>query len=215
MPDDKVENYSEIKPPKDLKEEIISDTEKTVVVADKSSSLSKSSRIKKILFPTNFFVSLTNRFIDQFIPSVLKTLADVSKDIVDDFFIGGRQSRRSSESDCRPVDYTDFYSRRRRYSDETWTVRPKQAVRLYIFPSERAAAHVLRRLNDRLDRFERGVSVADYYHELEMRDENGDMISVKTTPSDNNYGWTSFRRADVIRYEDGWIIDFPEPKLLD
>ena len=43
------------------------------------------------------------------------------------------------------------------------------------------------------------VTVADFY----------DLVGVTCDYTDNNYGWTSLRSAEVVRVRDGYIIKLP------
>ena len=49
------------------------------------------------------------------------------------------------------------------------------------------------------------VSVADFY----------DLVGVTGDYTDNKYGWTDLRNANVIRVRDGYMIKLPRALLLN
>ena len=49
------------------------------------------------------------------------------------------------------------------------------------------------------------VSVADFY----------DLVGVTCSYTDNKYGWTNIRNAQIVRVRDGYIIKMPKAMPLD
>lgn len=74
-----------------------------------------------------------------------------------------------------------------------------------IFDSRSDAHRVLDALNDIIDKYGY-ASVADLY-------DLSDMSSINYT--DNKYGWTNIKNADVFRIGDGYTISLPWPLAID
>lgn len=140
-------------------------------------------------------------FMDVIIPSIKKALSDVIIDSVNMMFYGDVKRGKSSSGRGDYVSYRDYssrdYDRRRR------TPRDIDDV---IFESRAEAEDVLAEMDAVLDEYE-FVSVADYYEIAG--------VSGSGTHTNNRYGWSSLRTADIIRVRDGWTIKMPRPKVID
>jgi len=66
------------------------------------------------------------------------------------------------------------------------------------------ATDVLDQMYELLSRYE-VVTVADLY----------DMVRIETNYTDNRFGWTDLRGADIQRVRDGYVIQLPRPIPLD
>lgn len=140
-------------------------------------------------------------FMDVIIPSIKKALSDVIIDSVNMMFYGDVKRGKSSSSRGEYVSYRDYssrdYDRRRR------TPRDIDDV---IFESRAEAEDVLAEMDAVLDEYE-FVSVADYYEIAG--------VSGSGTHTNNRYGWSTLRSADIVRVRDGWTIKMPRPKVID
>lgn len=140
-------------------------------------------------------------FMDVIIPSIKKALSDVIIDSVNMMFYGDVKRGKSSSSRGEYVSYRDYssrdYDRRRR------TPRDIDDV---IFESRAEAEDVLNEMDEVLETYE-FVSVADYYEIAG--------VSGSGTHTNNRYGWSNLRTADIIRVRDGWTIKMPRPKVID
>lgn len=140
-------------------------------------------------------------FMDVIIPSIKKALSDVIIDSVNMMFYGDVK-RKSSSGRGEYVSYRD-YSSRGDYDRRRRTPRDIDDV---IFESRAEAEDVLDEMDAVLSEYE-FVSVADYYEIAG--------VSGSGTHTNNRYGWSSLRTADVVRVRDGWTIKMPRPKVID
>lgn len=104
---------------------------------------------------------------------------------------GGSTSRHPAYREERPS-----ISRRARASHDFGEI---------VLSTRAEAEEVLKRMDDRLERYEQ-VSVSDLY---EMLDISGDYTDLK-------YGWVDLHTARVSRLNrGGYLLDLPRPELLD
>lgn len=73
-----------------------------------------------------------------------------------------------------------------------------------IFDSRADANDVLKRMDELIDTYQM-VSVADFY----------DLADVESAYTDNKYGWTNIRSAEVVNVREGYIIKLPKALPLD
>lgn len=138
-------------------------------------------------------------FQDVLVPVVKKTIMD-SVDIVLNGQTG-RGSRNSSRNADRP--YTSYYRKSEdRYADDTSSRR--WAYQDVIIPAREDADDVLSQLDD----------ILDNYPQVRVSDLN-DILNVSGQYTDNRYGWTNIRSAEVVSVRGGYMIRMPRPKALD
>jgi hypothetical protein len=66
------------------------------------------------------------------------------------------------------------------------------------------AEEVLDRLFDVVNKYE-SATVADLY----------DLVGLPSTHADYKWGWTDLRGAGVSRIRDGYLLDLPDPEIID
>lgn len=141
-------------------------------------------------------------FKDVLVPGVKKLLSNLLKDGID-MILNGNVDRRSS-SDRFGAEYVSYnkYSDRR-YDDRPvgggYSSRNSYSFNEYIFDTKADAERVLARLDEAIGMYG-VVSVAD------LRDVAG--LSQEYT--DNKYGWTNIRNAEIRRVSDGWLLKMPK-----
>ena len=129
---------------------------------------------------------------DVIVPTIKKAIVDT----VDMVLYGGtRGSRKSSAS---RVSYTRYYDDPRDRRDESVS-RPSYVYDDIIIESRGEAEGVLSQMNDLIDTYG-VVSVADLY----------DLVGISGNYTDNKYGWTNLRNADVRRTRDGYLLVLPK-----
>ena len=128
---------------------------------------------------------------DIVIPTIKKTITDT----VDMILYGGSRKNRLATS---RVSYRSFYDepRSRDVREPVTTVGYNYDD--IIIPTRGEAEEVLSGMNDILDRYQI-VSVADLY----------DLVGLTGNYTDNKYGWTNLRDADVQRVRDGYMLKLP------
>ncbi len=137
------------------------------------------------------------------IPSVKKAIVEMFDSGINMLMYGETKSKNRDRRDSR-VSYTKYYERERDYERGTRT-----RVRGYdyddiILDTRREAEEVLDRMQDLIDTYGM-VSVADLY----------DLVGINGSYTDNKYGWTRLRDADVQRVRDGYLLKLPKALPFD
>lgn len=141
--------------------------------------------------------------MDVLVPAIKKAVSDIVTDGIDMILYGSENNRRSRNRDNNRVSYVSYsdYSKR----DDRRPRRPSgYSYDDIILDSRSEAEEVLIQMNELLDRYS-VVSVADLY----------DLVGITGNYTDNKYGWTQLRSADVIHVRDGWLLKLPRAMLID
>lgn len=140
--------------------------------------------------------------LDVLVPTIKKTISDIIIDSVE-MILGTGGSKKRSRAD--KVSYTNYYDRRDRDRREE---RSSRASRYdlddIVLESRGEAEEVLTRMDELIDAY-KIVSVADLY----------DLLGETCDYTDNKYGWTNLRNADVIRVRDGYKLKLPKVLPID
>ena len=136
--------------------------------------------------------------MDVLIPAVKKAVSDIVTNGIEMILYGETRGKRSSGAST--VSYRSYYDDRRdeRSYRETRT-RSGYSYDDLIFDTRVEAEEVLSRMDEIIDEY-KVVSVADMY----------DLAGVSSNFTDNNYGWTNIRSAEVVRVRDGYVIKMPK-----
>lgn len=139
------------------------------------------------------------------IPAMKKALSDIVTNGIDMILYGesGVTKRKSPGS---RVSYTNYYDRRDRdgYRYDDRRVRAGYDFNDVILDSRGEAEDVLSRMDELIDNYGI-VSVADFY----------DLCGITGSYTDNKYGWTDIRSAQVVRVRDGYKIKLPRALPLN
>lgn len=149
-------------------------------------------------------------FGDVLVPALKKLMSDIVKDGIDILLYGDtRRSDRDRDRDrysngATYVSYRSYSDRdksdRERRRDSRYTYDYKEL----IFDNCKDADDVLETLKDILDGYD-AVSVGDLY----------DAVGMEHNYTDNDYGWTSLRTAEVVRVRGGdYMLRLPKAKPL-
>ena len=136
---------------------------------------------------------------DVLVPAIKKAIVDIVTDGVNMIFYGG--TRRGSGSSASKVSYRSYYDRKddnRSYSDSR--ARAGFNYDEITLDSRAEAEEVLSQLSDLIDTY-KVATVADLY----------DLVGITHNYTDNKYGWTNIRNADVQRVRDGYMLKLPKP----
>ena len=170
----------------------------------------KKSEVKKFadVFIAEDITSVKNYIVnDVLIPAAKKAISDIITNGIDMILYGearGKDRRRDSGS---RVSYTKYYERDRDRDRDYDRRRERRSVYDYddiILDTRREAEDVLNRMDDLIDAYGM-VSVADLY----------DLVGVTGNYTDNKYGWTNLRNAEVRRTRDGYLIKLPKALPFD
>ena len=167
----------------------------------------KKSEIKKFtdVFIAEDVTSVKNYIVnDVLIPAAKKAISDIVTNGIDMILYG--ETRSKSKSRESRVSYTSYYKDRDRDYD-----RPSRSRGRYgydyddiILDTRKEAEEVLDRMDDLIDTYGM-VSVADLY----------DLVGISGNYTDNKYGWTNLRNADVQRVRDGYLLKLPKALPFD
>lgn len=139
---------------------------------------------------------------DVLLPAAKKTISEIVSNGIDMLLYGETKSK--SKSRGSKVSYSKYYDDR---EDDYRRSSRRRAVGYdyedVILESRREAEEVLNRMEDLIDSYG-VVSVADLY----------DLVGISGKYTDNKYGWTNLRDADIERTRDGYLLVFPRVKPL-
>jgi hypothetical protein len=144
---------------------------------------------------------------DILIPAAKATVSDMMKNGTDMILWGEPRGNRRDRDRGTHVSYTSYYDRDRDRDHDRGRdrERPRSRFRLdeIILESRSDANDVLQQMFNILDEYN-SVTVAEFLELVDVPDEF----------TDQNYGWTNLRDAEVKRIREGYIIDLPAPKAL-
>lgn len=141
-------------------------------------------------------------FGEVLIPAIKKAISDIVTDGIDIILYGGsRGGNRRSTADR--VSYRNYYDRDNRIRDS----RPTNYGYSYediILATRGEAEDVLQRMDELMDTYGL-VRVADLK----------DLVGISDNYTDNKYGWTNIRNAEIVRVRDGYMIKMPKAVPID
>lgn len=137
--------------------------------------------------------------MDVIVPSVKKALYDLVVGALDMTLYGGRGGG-SKRPTADKVSYRDYngVSRRDERSYNTTRTASGYSYDDIIVDTRGEAEAVIMRMDEIMEEYEQ-VRVADLY----------DLVGISGNYTDNNYGWTNIRNAEVVRVRDGYKIKMP------
>ena len=165
--------------------------EKVVVGAVKTKKKSGLSKVFKNLVSEDAKDIKTYLVGDIIVPTIKKTISDT----VDMILFGGSRRSRSNVS---KISYRSFYDEPRTRDIRESTPTVGYSYDDIILASRGDAEEVLSQMNDLIDTYSI-VSVADLY----------DLVVITVNYTDNKYGWTNLRNAEVVRTRDGYALKLP------
>ena len=137
--------------------------------------------------------------MDVIVPSIKKAIYDLIVGALDMSLYGGRGGggRRPIADKVSYTDYNSVGRRDDRSYSRTQTVSGYSYDDIVLETRGEAEA-VLSRMDEVMEEYGQ-VRVADLY----------DLVGVSGNYTDNNYGWTNIRNADIVRVRDGYKIKMP------
>lgn len=138
--------------------------------------------------------------MDVLVPAIKKAVSDIVTNGIDMILYGGNGANRKRSTNGNYISYNNYSDRRREDRNYTpSTARTGYSYDEVLIPSRGEAEEVLSRMDELIEAYER-VSVADFY----------DLVGVTCDYTDNKYGWTNIRNAEVVRVRDGYKIKLPK-----
>lgn len=138
--------------------------------------------------------------MDVIVPAVKKAIYDLVVGTLDMSLYGGRGGGGAKRSTADKVSYRDYNGVSRR-DERTYNSNRTASGYSYddiVVDTRGEAETVLMRMDEIMEEYE-SVRVADLY----------DLVGVTGNYTDNNYGWTNIRNAEVVRVRDGYKIKMP------
>ena len=143
-------------------------------------------------------------FGEVLIPAIKKAISDIVTDGIDMILYGGTKPGNKRSAVDR-VSYRNYYDRDNRSSVRSSSASYSGYSYDDIVLSTRGEAEdVLLRMDELMETYGL-VRVADLY----------DLVGVTGSYTDNKYGWTNIRNAEIVRVRDGYMIKMPRAVPID
>lgn len=142
-------------------------------------------------------------FGEVLIPAIKKAISDIVTDGID-MILYGEARRGGKRSTADRVSYRNYYDGGRSSSREDRGYSSRRSYDDIILDSRGEAEEVLARMDELMDMYGL-VRVADLY----------DLVGITGDYTDNKYGWTNIRNAEVVRVREGYAIKMPRAIPID
>lgn len=142
-------------------------------------------------------------FGEVLIPAIKKAISDIVTDGIAILLYGESRNGGNRRSTADRVSYRSYY-------DNSYDRRgPISRATSYsyddiILNSRGEAEDVLMRMDELMETYGL-VRVADLY----------DLVGITGNYTDNKYGWTNIRNAEIVRVRDGYMIKMPRAVPID
>ena len=180
------------------KTDVKDESKKLEKVVNGSVKVRKKSHLKEALISEDASNIKSYIVMDVLIPAIKKAISDIVKNGIEMLLYGDSGRRNGQLSPSSSVSYRDYYDRRDDRYRPNPSLRQGRSIDDLVIESRGEAEEVLTRMDELLETYKM-VTVADFY----------DLVGVTCDYTDNNYGWTSLRSAEVVRVRDGYIIKLP------
>lgn len=135
--------------------------------------------------------------MDVLVPAIKKAVSDIVTNGIEMILYGETRGKRSSSASS--ISYRSYYDDRRDDRRESRSRSYGYNYEDVVLESRVEAEEVIARMEELIDMYG-VVSVADLY----------DLTNISGNYTDNKYGWTNIRNAEVIRVRDGYLIKLPK-----
>lgn len=172
--------------------------EKVVSGKAKVKKKSEMRKIKDVFISEDASNIKSYVLMDVLVPAIKKAISDIVTNGIDMILYGetGHTKRRTTASS---ISYRDYYNQKSddRFRDTNRT-RSGYSYDDIVLESRGEAEDVLSRMDELVETYG-VVAVADLY----------DLVGITGEYTDNKYGWTNIRNAEVIRVRDGYMLKLP------
>lgn len=175
--------------------------EKIVTGTVKSKKKSGLHKITDIFISEDASNVKTYIFMDVLVPAIKKAISDIVTNGIEMMLYG--ETGRKKTSNASRISYRDYY-KDDRYPKDRSSIKNGYDYNDVILDNRGEAEDVLSRMDELIETYGL-VSVADFY----------DLVGITGIWTDNNYGWTDIRSANVIRVRDGYMIKLPRALPLN
>ncbi len=167
----------------------------------------KQSKLRKF---TDEFISEDAKNVKSYvfgevlIPAIKKAISDIVTDGID-IILYGESRRGGKRSSADRVSYGNYYSRDSRSArEDRYATRGGYSFDDIILTTRGEAEDVLARMDEIMDTYGL-VRVTDLY----------DLVGMTGNWTDNKYGWTNIRNAEIVRVREGYWIKMPRAVPID
>lgn len=138
--------------------------------------------------------------MDVLVPAIKKAISDIVTNGIDMILYPGGTGRSNKSSSASKISYRNYYDKR----DEDRRTHENRTRHVYsyddiVLEHRSEAEDVLARMDELIETYD-VVSVADLY----------DLIGKTCNYTDNKYGWTNIRTAEVVHVRDGYLLKLPK-----
>lgn len=141
------------------------------------------------------------------IPALKKAISDIVTDGIDIILYGGSGKARQNNTRTSYISYRNYSDPRDKkysYREPSKSTNSGYSYDDIILSTRSEAEEVILAMSELVEAY--GVaSIADLY----------DLVGVSGNFTDNKYGWTNVRNAEVVRTRDGYLLKFPRARLID
>ena len=142
-------------------------------------------------------------FGEVLIPAAKKAIYDIVTNTFDMILYGGSRPG-NKHSTAGQVSYRNYYDRGNSAPRDNRSISNSYSYDDIILTDRREAQEVLDRMDEMMATYGL-VRVADLF----------DLVGKSGSYTDNKYGWTSIRSAEIVRVRDGWWIKMPRAVPID
>lgn len=141
---------------------------------------------------------------DVLVPTIKRTISDIITDGID-ILLYGESRRGSKRSTADRVSYTNYSSRDRGPArNDRYALSSGYSYDDIILENRGEAEDVLTRMDELMETYGL-VRVADLF----------DLVGKSCSYTDNKYGWTNIRNAEIVRVREGYLIKMPRAVPID
>jgi hypothetical protein len=184
-------------------EPVTKKVEKVITGTAKTKKKGDFQKIVSVFLPDDVPSIKSYVWFDIVVPLIKKALSDT----VDAFLYPGEGSRSNKNTTASRISYRNYYDDKK--NDRTGytasSVRTGYNYDDVILNSRGEAEDVLTRMEELISVYKL-VSVADLYDLVDIRSDNY---------TNNKYGWTNLRSAQVVPTRGGYLLKLPRALPLD
>lgn len=180
-------------PPSDRKK-----LDKVVNGTVKTKKKSELTKFTEVFIPEDISNIKNYILLDVLVPAIKNTIEDIITNGIR-MLLRGEAGSRKPNSTASSISYNRYYDQRRYSEPNTVQTRNGYNYNEIILETRGEAEEVLTRMDEAIDTYGL-VSVADLY----------DLVGITGNYTDNKYGWTNIRNAEIIRVREGYMIKMPK-----
>lgn len=185
---------------KDLSEQKV--IQKIVTGQVKTKKKSEVRKLAEVFVPEDISKVKEYIIMGVLVPAVKSAISDIVRNGIDMILYGESGAKQKSNLAASKVSYRNYYedrnNRREPLSKSTYNYDD-------IILSTRGEAEAVITQMEEIIATYGFAKVADLY----------DLVGITGSYTDNNYGWTDIRIAQVVRVRDGYMIRFPRALPID